>query len=123
MNEKLDKQHRYPWEVIELAVFWYQRHHLTYRAVSERLLQHGVEVSHKTVYEWVQKFGEVISKRTQKPQKKDPNIQEKYVKVNGEWKYMYQATDIRGNTLNAVLRSRRNLASARSFLRRTDMDE
>jgi putative transposase len=120
MEEKLDKQHRYPWEVIELAVFWYQHNQLTYRAVSERLLQHGVSVSHKTVFEWVQKFGNVIAGRQRKAHQKNTKIQEKYVKVNGEWKYMYQSTDSKGNTLNAVLRDRRNLASARSFLKRTE---
>ena len=120
MIEKLDKQHRYPCEVIELAVFWYQHHHLTYRAVSERMLQHGVSVSHKTVFEWVQKFGDVIAGQQRKSLQKNTKIQEKYVKVNGEWKYMYQAKDSQGNILNAVLRSRRNLASARSFLKRTE---
>ncbi len=120
MEKKLDKQHRYPWEVIELAVFWYQHYQLTYRAVSERLLQHGVTVSHKTVFEWVQKFGSVVEGHQQRVQRKNVKIQEKYVKVNGEWKYMYQSTDSRGNTLNAVLRDRRNLASARSFLKRTE---
>lgn len=122
MGERLDKQHRYPWEVIELAVVWYQRDHLTYRAVSDRLLQHGVEVSHKTVFEWVQKFGDVVS---QKPRKQTRglktgfHVEESYVKVNGEWKYMYRSTDNKGNILNAVLRDRRNLASARSFLKRS----
>ncbi|NBW81419.1 IS6 family transposase [bacterium] len=121
MAERIDKQHRYPWEVIELAVIWYQRDNLTYRAVSDKLMQHGVEVSHKTVFEWVQKFGDVVSskpKRTQKPRTSALNIEESYVKVNGEWKYMYRTTDGRGNIVNAVVRSRRNLASAKSFLKR-----
>ena len=84
------------------------------------MLQHGVSVSHKTVFEWVQKFGDVIAGQQRKSLQKNTKIQEKYVKVNGEWKYMYQAKDSQGNILNAVLRSRRNLASARSFLKRTE---
>lgn len=121
MTERIDKQHRYPWEVIELAVIWYQRDHMTYRAVSDKLMLHGVEVSHKTVFEWVQKFGDVVSrkpKRNVKSIRTSLNIEESYVKVNGEWKYMYRSTDGKGNILNAVLRSRRNLASAKSFLKR-----
>jgi transposase-like protein len=31
---------------------------------------------------------------------------------------MYRSTDGKGNILNAVLRNRRNLASAKSFLKR-----
>ncbi|MBM3381198.1 MAG: IS6 family transposase [Betaproteobacteria bacterium] len=125
MTERLDKQHRYPWEVIELAVTWYQRDNLTYRAVSDKLMQHGVEVSHKTVFEWVQKFGEVVSrkpKRAARERSSGMQVEESYVKVNGEWKYMYRSTDSKGNMVNAVLRSRRNLASARSFLKRATED-
>lgn len=121
MSDRLDKQHRYPWEVIELAVIWYQRENLTYRAVSDKLIQHGVEVSHKTVFEWVQKFGAVVSRKPRRSHQRletGLNVEESYVKVNGEWKYMYRSTDSKGNILNAVLKDRRNLASARSFLKR-----
>ena len=121
MSDRLDKQHRYPWEVIELAVIWYQRENLTYRAVSDKLIQHGVEVSHKTVFEWVQKFGAVVSRKPRRSNQRletGLNVEESYVKVNGEWKYMYRSTDSKGNIINAVLKDRRNLASARSFLKR-----
>jgi transposase-like protein len=118
--ERLDKQHRYPWTVIELAVVWYQRENMTYRSVAERLLQHGVEVSHKTVFEWVQKFGEVVAKKAKKRAARSAySVEEAYVKVNGDWKYMYGAVDKSGNILDAVFRERRNLASAKAFLKRS----
>jgi transposase-like protein len=117
--ERLDKQHRYPWPIIELAVNWYQRENMTYRGVAERLLQHGVDVSHKTVFEWVQKFGEVVSKKAKRRAiRGNYSVEEAYVKVNGDWKYMYGAVDKSGNILNAVFRDRRNLASAKAFLKR-----
>jgi transposase-like protein len=117
--ERLDKQHRYPWEVIELAVNWYQKENLTFRAVSDKLNTHGVEVSHKTVFEWVQKFGPTVAKKTKKKVvQSEYDIQEDYVKVNGEWKYMYEAVDKGGSTLNAVFRSRKNMASAKAFLKK-----
>jgi transposase-like protein len=117
--ERLDKQHRYPWAIIELAVIWYQKENMTYRSVAERLYSHGVDVSHKTVFEWVQKFGDVVSKKSKKRGTKSPyNVEESYVKVNGEWKFMYGAVDKGGNILNAVFRDRRNLASAKSFLKK-----
>ena len=117
--ERLDKQHRYPWAIIELAVAWYQKENMTYRSVAERLLQHGVDVSHKTVFEWVQKFGEVVTKKGKKRTSKGTySVEEAYVKVNGDWKYMYGAVDKGGNILNAVFRDRRNLASAKAFLKK-----
>jgi putative transposase len=119
--ERLDKQHRYPWEVIELAVGWYTKENLTFRAVSEKLAGHGVTVSHKTVYEWVQKFGSAVEKMPKKRSSKKStefNVSENYVKLNGEWKYMYGAVDKAGSTVNAVFRSRKNLASAKAFLKK-----
>ena len=117
--ERLDKQHRYPWAIIELAVAWYQRENMTYRSVAERLLSHGVDVSHKTVFEWVQKFGDVVSKKAKKRAARGVySVEEDYVKVNGDWKYMYGAVDKSGNIINAVFRDRRNLASAKAFLKK-----
>lgn len=119
MTERLDKQHRYPWAAIETAVRWYQKEGLTYRAVSTKLLNHGMEVSHKTVYEWVQKFGDVVGKKSRRRLNKASwDVEESYVKVNGEWKYMYRAVDGKDNTLDLVFRPKRNLASARSFLKK-----
>lgn len=119
MAERLDKQHRYPWPVIETAVVWYQRDNMTYRAVSDTLLTHGVEVSHKTVFEWVQKFGETVAKKSKKRSGRAAwNVEESYVKVNGVWKYMYRAIDKQENTLNVVFRDRRNLASAKTALKK-----
>lgn len=119
MSERLDKQHRYPWPAIETAVRWYQKEGLTYRAVSSKLLNHGMEVSHKTVYEWVQKFGDVVGKKAKKKAGASVwDVEESYVKVNGQWKYMYRAVDGKDNTLDLVFRHKRNLASARSFLKK-----
>ena len=122
MTERLERQHRYPWAVIEMAVTWYQRYPLPYRTVSEMLMSHGVDVSHKTVYEWVQKFGPVVAKRSKKKTiaSLEPwSIEESYLKVNGEWKYLYSAVDKQGQIVNAVLKPRRDLASARAFLKKT----
>ena len=123
MTERLDKQHRYPWPIIELAVLWYSRDGMTFRAVSDKLAGHGVAVSHKTVYEWVQKFGDAVAKKTKKRTSRGAfTVDESYVKVNGDWKYMYRAVDKQGHVLNAVFRDRRNLSSAKSFLSKADAE-
>ena len=120
MTERLDKQHRYPWPAIETAVRWYQKDGLTYRAVSSKLLTHGMEVSHKTVYEWVQKFGDVVGRKNRRRTtgQTNWNVEETYVKVNGEWKYMYRAVDTKDNTLDLVFRQNKSLSSAKSFLKK-----
>ena len=41
-----------------------------------------------------------------------------YIKVAGQWKYLYRAVDREGNTVDVLLRAKRNLAAARRFLER-----
>lgn len=108
------KQYRYPWPVIETAVQLQVHHGIPYRTVSEQLVSHGVEVSHKTIFEWVQKFQKAIS--GQGPRKiTNYSIEETYVKCSGHWKYMYRAYDKSGKTLSVLLREKKNLSSAKNF--------
>jgi transposase-like protein len=118
IKERIDKQHRYPWPVIETAVQFYFQNNMTFRSVSEKMLAHGVEVSHKTIYEWVQKFGDKIEKKNRK---RIPNyeVEESYIKCNGSWKYMYRACDRHDATLSICLRDKKNLSSAKSFFKKS----
>ncbi|MES2615599.1 MAG: DDE-type integrase/transposase/recombinase [Bdellovibrionota bacterium] len=116
-TEKLDKQHRYPWPVIETAVHLHLFHKLTYRSISEKMLGFGVEVSHKTIFEWVQKFSSDINVKTRKSSQVY-SIEESYVKCNGEWRYMYRAHDSKKFTIGVFLRAKRSLLSAKSFFKK-----
>ena len=123
MTEKLEKQHRYPWQVIELAVMWYNKYPLPYRAISDMLSDHGVQVSHKTVFEWVQKFGPIVTKKMKKKLADKPTtkfaVDENYVKVNGEWRHLYTALDKDGDLVDAVVRGKKDLTGARAFLKKS----
>lgn len=116
-KEKLDKQHRYPWAVIEVAVQLHVIHNLTYRSISEKMLEFGVEVSHKTIFEWSQKFSQEISFKMRK-RPSSYSIEESYVKCNGAWKFMYRAVDHKNITIGIFMREKRNLVSAKSFFKK-----
>ena len=45
-------------------------------------------------------------------------MDETYVKISGEWKYLYRAVDRAGHTIDFLLRAHRNLAAARRFFER-----
>ena len=45
-------------------------------------------------------------------------MDETYIKVGGEWKYLYRAVDRAGHTIDFLLRAHRDLAAARRFLER-----
>ncbi|WP_242604250.1 transposase [Legionella beliardensis] len=45
-------------------------------------------------------------------------MDETYVKVKGEWKYLYRAIDEGGNTIDFYLSYRRNAKAAKHFLKK-----
>ena len=45
-------------------------------------------------------------------------MDETYIKVAGEWKYLYRAVDRAGDTVDFLLTAKRDLAAARRFLER-----
>ena len=45
-------------------------------------------------------------------------MDETYIKVAGEWKYLYRAVDDDGHTIDFLLRVKRDCAAARRFLER-----
>jgi transposase-like protein len=42
-------------------------------------------------------------------------MEETYIKVKGDWKYLYRPVDKAGDTIDFLPRARRNNAAARSF--------
>ena len=40
-----------------------------------------------------------------------------YIKVNGQWHYLYRAIDREGNLVDTMLSSTRDLAAAKAFLK------
>ena len=45
-------------------------------------------------------------------------MDETYIKVSGQWKYLYRAVDREGETVDFLLTAKRDLAAARRFLER-----
>ena len=45
-------------------------------------------------------------------------MDETYIKVSGEWKYLYRAVDRAGHTIDFLLRAHRDVAAARCFFER-----
>ena len=49
---------------------------------------------------------------------RNPTTSETYVKVRGQWAYLYRAVDKHGNTIDFYLSPTRNTAAAKRFLRK-----
>ncbi len=93
-------------DVIIVAVGYYLRYNLSYREVQEILYDRGINVSHTTIYRWVQE-----SFYSWK-------MDETYIKIKGKWHYLYRAIDADGLTLDIWLRKKRDTQAAYAFLKR-----
>ncbi len=107
----MNPQHPFKWhhfqsDIILLCVCWYLCYPLSYRNLSEMMLERGLTVDHTTVYRWVQAYVPQLDKRSRahlKPTNDSWRVDETYIEVKGEWKYLYRAVDSQGNTLDFML--------------------
>jgi IS6 family transposase len=99
---------------------WYLRYPISYRNLEEMMIERGVDVDHTTVYRWVQRYAPEFEKRIRwytRVRATSWRVDETYIKVKGKWKFLYRAVDKHGNTLDFMLFSKRNYASALRFFR------
>jgi transposase, IS6 family len=105
--------------VIVLAVRWYLRFGLSYRDVEELLAERGTEVDHVTVYRWVQRFAPLLADAARPCRHAVGDrwqVDETYVKVAGQWRYVYRAIDQFGQIIDVFMSRRRDARAARRFL-------
>ena len=106
-------------EVILLAIGWYLRFSLSYRDVEELLAERGLSVDHVTVWRWVQRYAPELERRLRrhlKPTNDSWRVDETYVRVKGQWVYLYRAVDSSGATIDFLLSAKRDAATAQRFL-------
>src|SRR3984893_13259919 len=94
---------------------------LSYEHVSELVAERGVQVDASCIWRWVQAYAPELNKRCRphlKPTNKSYRIDETYINVRGEDKYLYRALDSAGQTIDFLLTAKRDTAAAKRFLRR-----
>ena len=112
---------RFPPDVIVVAVRWYLRFGLSYRDVEELLIERGVEVDHVTLYRWVQRFAPLLAEAARPCRHRVGDrwqVDETYVKVAGQWRYVYRAIDQFGQVVDVFVSRCRDASAARRFLER-----
>jgi putative transposase len=115
---KVLKRLHYPLDVILLCVRWYVAYSLSLRNLEEMMAERGFEVDHSSVHRWVIKLVPLFEKafrKRKRPVSKSWRMDETYVKVRGQWKYLYRAVDEAGNSVDFLLRAHRDKAAARRY--------
>ena len=112
---------RFPKEIILVCIRWYAGYALSYRNLEEMMKERGVSVDHSTVNRWAIRFLPLLEKifrKYKRPVGISWRMDETYVKVQGQWKYLYRAVGKEGETIDFLLRARRDKAAAMGFFKK-----
>lgn len=86
------------------------------------MAERGISVDHSTVHRWAIKVLPVLEKAFRRHKKavgRSWRMDETYIKVRGQWKYLYRAVDKAGNTVDFLLRAHRDKAAARRYFEKS----
>jgi len=108
-------------EIILLNVRWYLKYALSYKNLEEIMAERGIKVDHTTIMRWVHEYSPEIEKKVRrylKPTNDSWRMDETYIRVKVEWKYLYRAVDSDGNTIDFMLSAKRDRKAAKRFLKK-----
>jgi transposase-like protein len=116
------KRLHYPLDVILTCVRWYVAYPLSLRHLEEMMLERGICVDQSTVHRWAMKLLPVLERIFRLHKRtvgKSWRMDETYIKIKGQWKYLYRAVDKDGNTVDFLLCARRDRHAAQRYLQRS----
>ena len=107
-------------------VMMYVRYPLSLRNVEDLLFERGIDICHETVRLWWNRFGpmfaaEIKRKRSSALRQHRQwrwHLDEVYVKINGEMRYLWRAVDHEGEELESFVTKTRDKAAALKFIKK-----
>ena len=105
--------------ILLTCVRWYLAYPLSYRQLEEMMQARGVLLDHATINRGVLKYSpqlEEAFRRRKRPVGHRWRMDETYIKVKGQWYYLYRAVDKGGQTIDFLLTPQRDEPAAKRFL-------
>jgi len=115
------KRHRFPSEIIQYAVWLYHRFNVSHRDSEDLLAERGIEVSYESIRSWCNKFGSHYARRLKRRHCGYGDtfyLDEVFIKIHGQQKYLWRAVDQDGEVVDVLLQSRRDGTAAKRFFKR-----
>lgn len=112
---------RFPNEIILVFIRWYAAYPLSCHHLEVMMEEREVTVDHSTVNRWTIKdlpLLEKIFRKHKRPVGGSWRMDETYLKVNEQWKYLYCAVDNEGDTNDFLLRAKQDKTAAPVFFRK-----
>src|SRR5258706_3039174 len=113
-------------EVIRLVVMMYVKYPLSLRNVEDLLHERGIDVCYETVRFWWNRFGPMFAAEIRRKRVSHMrafthwkwHLDEMYVKINGETRYLWRAVDHEGEVLESYVTKDRDKAAALKFIKK-----
>src|SRR5207237_7256145 len=108
-------------EIIILCRRWYLRFKLSLRDLVEMMAERDLSIAHTTIMRWVQRYAPEFEKRWRRFARavgQSWRVDETYVKIRGEGRYLYRAVDRAGRTVGFRLSARGDVAAGKAFFRK-----
>ena len=119
MNPERLKGCHFPKCIVLQAFYRYLRYALSYRDIEELMQERGVDLDHATLQRWVVKYTPMVEANFRKKKRtvgRSWRMDETYIKIKGQWYYLYRAVDKEGNTIDFLLTKKRDTKAAKRFL-------
>ena len=111
----------FPQDIILMGVRWYVAYPLSTRHVEELMEERGVDVDHSTISRWTIKYSPLLEEAFHRRKRSvwvSWRMDETYIKVKGQWRYLYRAVDKQGQTIDFLLTEQRDQEAALRFLKK-----
>src|SRR5262249_4559576 len=93
--------------------------------MAEMALERGPTIHPSCIGRWVQIYGPELDRRCRphlKRTNKSYRVDETYIRIKGEDRYLYRAVDSTGQTIDFLLTAKRDAAAAKRVFRKTLLD-
>lgn len=84
------------------------------------MAERGISIDHSTIHRWVVHFSPMLLERFNRRKRAVTgkwHADETYIKVRGQWMYLYRAIDSAGDTVEFWFSEHRDLRTAKRFFR------
>ena len=102
-------------------VLWRLRYKLSLRDLDEMFLTRGFIFTYESVREWEAKLAPALAENLHRKRRgragRSWYVDETYLRVRGQWRYLYRALDRDDALVDVMLSEHRDLAAAKAFFR------